>query len=102
MSKMLFSPLCLNILLKSLLKTACLELPSTYSWLTQSQQEWVKHCSSFFYLKSVSSVIVTRLLFITADTNSYHEVEDEPQSVIVISVVGEKSFLYFLRFMFIF
>lgn len=34
--------------------------------------------------------------------NSYHEVEDEPQSVIVISVVGEKSFLYFLRFMFIF
>lgn len=34
--------------------------------------------------------------------NSYHKVEDDSQSVIVISVVGEKSFLYFIRFIFIF
>lgn len=47
------------------------------------------------------SSIATRLLFITAGMNSYHEVEDESQSVIVISVVGEKSFLYFIRFIFI-
>lgn len=51
----------------------------------------------FFFKKSMSSLNVTRLLFITAEMNSYHDVEDESQSVIVISVVGEKSFLDFYQ-----
>lgn len=77
-------------------------MPRHTLWTTQSQQERVKHSSSSLTSMSVSSVIVSRLLFPTAGMNSYHEVEDESQSVIVISVVGEKAFLYFSRLIFIF
>lgn len=44
----------------------------------------------------ISSLIVTRLLlFITAEVNSDAEMEDTPQRVIVISIVGEKSLFHF-------
>lgn len=45
----------------------------------------------------MSPLIVTKLLlFITAEVNSHPETEDNPQRVIVISIVGEKSIFHFL------
>lgn len=48
-----------------------------------------------FCVACMPFVIVTGLsLIITADMNSYPETEDDPQSVMVISIVGEKPFLH--------
>lgn len=51
---------------------------------------------TLFFQMFMSSLVVTRLLlFITAEVNSYPETEDNPQRVIVISTVGEKSIFHF-------
>lgn len=51
---------------------------------------------TLFFLMSMSFVIVTRLLlFIAAENNSNSEIEDKPQHVIVLSIIGEKPILHF-------
>lgn len=51
---------------------------------------------TLFFLMSMSFVIVTRLLlFIAAEINSNSEIEDKPQHVIVLSIIGEKPILHF-------
>lgn len=96
------SLLCLNILLRRMLKQFVKKCPAHIMADLEPTGMGKTLLLFFFFFFDVYVLIVTRLLFITAGMNSYHKVEDDSQSVIVISVVGEKSFLYFIRFIFIF